>query len=129
MKLTKLQIIEETVEFYSQDVSRRSKGEYGCMYNGENNTHCAFARCMINPSQALEGKTASYCLSGNSYNNIGIMNQVGVTDHLLKEEYQGHEMLFWNKIQSLHDDDDNWNPNGLTDSGIENVKILKEKYK
>ena len=46
-QLTYLDVIEETIEYYSKDVNRRSQEPDGirCLYNSPDGRQCAFARC------------------------------------------------------------------------------------
>lgn len=119
---TKIEIINETVEFYST-VSNRSVNENkSCLYFGTNGKKCAFSRCLkpeITSKDISEGVEIEKCIvDGHKY------------DDYLKEEYKGHTIHFWNDIQALHDDGNNWNEDsGLSKLGIITVKILREVHK
>ena len=122
MSKSKIEIINETVEFYGADLGRRSVTSDGrsCMYNSPNGNHCAFARCVSNPSVLMgyEGKS----IFGLSENNVELF---------LKDEYKGHNIGFWFDIQGLHDYNPNWNlieGKGLSDEGEQKFKKLIEKY-
>lgn len=45
-----------------------------------------------------------------------------------KEEYQGHDKLFWDDLQKLHDREFYWDENGLTALGSIYYKELMKKY-
>lgn len=122
---TKLDIINETVEYYST-VSNRSVVLNGntevieCCYLSENNKKCAVGRCANDTGIAVlhqnEGKTV---------NSI-----TDTLDSLLKEEYRGHDIYFWKDLQRLHDANYHWdNEGGLSFQGVQQVKTLKQKYK
>ena len=115
-ELTKLQIIDETVEFYKNNP--RSLSGTLCVYNGPNDTKCAFSRCceILIPS-SFEGKSAAFALRERG-------------DYILKPEYRGHGLMFWNDLQSLHDLPRNWELTGnkLTIEGEKAVQRLKELY-
>lgn len=120
---TALQILEETVQYYSEDTNRRSinKGSTMCMYKGENGNVCAYARCwkegVYKEEYELRGVKTLSRLEGSQ------------PDDLVKEEYQGHPVEFWYRIQNLHDSEYNWNTEegeGLTPMGISEVECIKE---
>lgn len=115
---TKIEIIKETVEYYSADVSRRSISYSGkCMYNGPEGKQCAFARCAEAIDEEYEEWNANEVLE-----NKGI--------ETLKPEYRHIiDVYFWNELQYLHDNCSNWDENGLTEDGKVFVKGLIHKYK
>ena len=114
---TKLEIINETVAYYSEDVSRRSLDVNHCLYLNDKGNTCAFSRCCIDPSSLSphEGEPAHQVLSAIGYD-------------CLKPAYRIEDPAFWTQIQCLHDYHENCSENGLTESGKEFVKNLIEKY-
>ncbi len=113
-QLTKLEILNETVDFYSADPKRRSYSEVdGCTYNGRNGTHCAVGRCLL-PEYHEQGAT----LKGNTGTvaNLEEANEKEF-DTMLQEQYRGHEMGFWKRLQILHDEPSNWNKSGISFDG------------
>lgn len=120
-RLTKVEIINETVHYYSEDVNRRGRNNIGdCVYLSSDGSMCAVGRCLENPDEFLN---ASY----------GIDDLVNTTkeesiDELLKEEYKGHSELFWINLQELHDNNYFWNSDGLSKNGEDRVLQLLEKY-
>ena len=124
--LTKIEIIKETVEFYSEDINRRSASDSnGCRYNGDNGTHCAFGRCML-PKYQEQGEK----LLSNDWKIETMLenNKIIFHDDVLQEKYRGHEISFWNKIQTFHDTDRFWGVNRLTSSGVLEFKKLNNLY-
>lgn len=124
MSKTKIQIIDETVEFYSV-LGRRSVNPEvppeatanRCLYNGPDGKHCAFARVVENPEVLEENANAGYLLKEKE-NRIKF-----------KDGYEGHDGKFWLDIQSLHDSDNNWGEGGgLTPKGKERVEAMKLRY-
>jgi len=118
-RLTAIEIINETVAFYSADTNRRSKSEIGrCLYAGLNGNKCAYSRCwkegVYDP--IFEGKGV-------------IHTEMPSPDELVDEKYKGHSVDFWSDLQYLHDFNDNWNVNSLSEEGKLSVKRLLEKYK
>lgn len=127
MKTTK-EIVEETVNYYAADISRRSKvtdtssEDFGfCRYLGPEGRRCAFSRCCKEDEETL-GKLESK--EGRSAAKI--LSKFG--EGVLKEEYQGHSDYFWNSLQSLHDGDIYWDFGGLTGWGEKKVREILEEY-
>ncbi len=123
--LTKIEIIEETVEFYSKDPEgRRSLDEFrDCKYNGPKGTHCAVGRCMLSKYKRLGSK-----FKHNS-EDVYVLLDADNIDHFLSPKYRGHGITFWQDLQELHDKDSFWDKRGLSAYGKTLVKELKEKYK
>lgn len=113
---TKLEIINETVEYYSEDVSRRATNDKGRCEYYINGKMCAFGRCMINPQFKYVSDDPT----------LGIKNVD--QDPLLKKEYRGHENEFWVDLQNLHDNQYHWDKGGLTEFGQKYVEKLKKKW-
>jgi hypothetical protein len=114
-KLTQHDIIDETVEFYSNNPRSIHPLTKKCLYNGYNGEKCAFSRCCTNDSKFIEAS-----------------NALGQNDAVLLPKY-AHFLLnenigFWSSIQSLHDNDTYWEENQLTDKGKNYVKDLKQQY-
>ena len=122
--LSKLEILLETVDFYSSDTSRRGITSTGCMYNGENGTHCAFGRCML-PKYQKQGEKLKY----NEASVIQFLSKTNKKiDDVLQEKYQGHELHFWNSIQIFHDSKENWDKSGVTFEGELAINRIIETY-
>ncbi len=105
-----IMLLEETVKFYSEDTTRRSMDSTGdCKYFGPDGKKCAVGR-WIDP---------------NKYNSDfeGHTIKSSVMDALV-EEKRGYSFLFWNRLQILHDAEENWDENGLTEVGKENLKKI-----
>lgn len=124
IRLSKLEILLETVDFYSKDTSRRSYSHGTCAYNGKNGTHCAFGRCLLPKYQEQGDNLAN--------NTTGILEFVRGTkkkvDEVLQEKYRGHDSFFWRNIQRLHDETENWDASGITFEGEIAVNRIIESY-
>ena len=113
-QLTKLQIIDETVEYYSTHPrSLRDDESSNCMYNGDNNTKCAFSRCCTDDSIFDEGSSAC----AQKYAVL-----------LPQYAYIPYDDVFWIEIQYIHDTNSFWKDGNFTDLGEEYVDNLKTKY-
>lgn len=125
-RLTKEEIINETVDFYSADISRRSINvgtNIGCAYNHESGNHCAFGRYM-KPKYQEQGPK----LAGNT-STVGTLldaQKVKKVDSLLQPQYHGHDITFWRKLQRLHDTSYYWQEGGLTEIGKDYLIEIKE---
>lgn len=124
-KLTKIQIIEETVKFYSNNKRAITSNER-CAYLTESGLRCAHSRC-------IKKKVLTKLVKEKNNNSASsIINDYSDSCHLKK--YQGHNENFWDDIQTLHDTNMYWktlndDKNELTIHGVKFVESLKEKYK
>lgn len=113
----RLEFLEDTVKYYSEDVSRRALTKEGsCKYKTEDGKKCAIGRFIIE----------------NKYNpNMDINSNMSAIT--LISEYEGClpiEIIklggtFLCSIQTLHDNKDFWDGVGLTPKGIEYISIIK----
>jgi hypothetical protein len=128
-RLTKEEIINDTLAFYSADITRRSVNvgtSIGCAYNHDSGNHCAFGRYMKPKFQEqgpkLEGNTSTVA-------TLLAEQKLKKVDSLLLSQYHGHDIIFWCKLQYLHDRSHYWKEGGLTQEGEDYLKEIKEKYK
>lgn len=118
--MTKVEIIQDTVDYYSADVvGRRSLAGQNCRYKGPNGKECAFQRCVIDDLSPSEGS------------GCGMFDLKAIQ---FKPEYAGHDegrtdQSFWTSIQHLHDSNIYWSSEGLSANGMKFVHDLKERYK
>ncbi len=126
-RLTKLEIIEETVKYYSEDTSRRSKKDGRCVYLSPEGNNCAFGRCCTEEGLAF--------MAGKEGVAVGIFDRANSNypgreiDSVLKEKYHGNSSDFWLSLQRFHDEDTWWGSNSLTETGLQRLNQLKEMYK
>ena len=120
--MTKTEIIEETAAFYNSD--NRStwtdeEGDTSCKYLGPDGKRCAFSRCCKDSEEAMEilGK----------YEGLAA-DEIGDREAILKDEYSGHNSFFWVDLQEFHDNEANWDVNGLTANGLINKNALLEQW-
>lgn len=130
MNKTKIQIIEETVEYYGADpVARRATYHGTCFYYKEGDTRlCAFSRCMIDPKRGKDFKGTCLGLVDH-LGEICISRDNVIPRGILKPEYDGHSFKFWEDLQYFHDSDASWSITGLSHIGESYCTSLKEKYK
>jgi len=119
-RLTKHQIIDETVDFYTNNPRAIIANGYGCTYVTEIGLLCAHSRCLIE-----EYRTQALGYASDVIDSFG--------DSVHQDPYRGHDAEFWLHIQGLHDNPDNWEKtdtgNTITDTGKAFVNNLKNKWK
>ena len=116
-QLSKLEIIEKTVAYYSEDTSRRAINEMDqCEYLMPDGRMCGVGRCLQNPG----------ALAGNDLYDAAISGVFELAEFM--PQYGGHNVTFWSDIQDMHDCIDNWDDNGITREGILYKKELIEKW-
>jgi len=124
--MNKIEIINETVKFYSNDpyYLRSVDEDNNCAYNNTDNRHCAVGRCLMYKYRSRGKK-----LKGN-YEDLTTLSNVHKIsfDKMLSPKYRGHDICFWIDLQELHDIDSYWNSNGLSIVGEEFVQRLKLIY-
>lgn len=127
-KLTKLEIIAETYEAYKDPKNRGFNGQ-SCQYITHNNKNCAVGRCMTDEyikylqRECKEENTISQLIN-NSFDTNMIIND----PKMLKEQYLGHELSFWTKLQKWHDSDVNFTVDKISTRGEQRIKNLIEEY-
>jgi len=123
--MTYLDVLEETINFYSLDpLNRRSVDtNYGICYYSYEGKNCAFGR-YINDVDNFIKKHPNY----NSETPWSIISTFGI--EVMKEEVRHlTDEIFWEKIQKLHDSEWYWNETGLTQRGIKYTNEIKEHIK
>lgn len=113
--MTKLEILEETLEYYSKN-NRGLSEDMNCVYINSEGDMCAVGRCLKNPIRMIEGS-----IQINFSENEEL-------DKYLKDIYKGHDLNFWQKLQNFHDNSNFWDGHELTARGLENFNKLKVKY-
>ena len=114
-----IEIIHETIKYYTNDPRRRGlDGRGGCLYNTEDNRHCAVGRCFNK-----KYKDKGWHLFGNEggLDTLIDENKLSNLDDMLMPRYRGQSFSFWDKLQKFHDADKNWDENGLTEDGLDSV--------
>ena len=123
---TKREIIDETIAYYSEDVSRRAVKGHRCVYMNFDSPHkqmCAVGRCI---DYTHEKATMAYKSLDTA---SGLIREF--SDNIFLPEYRGHDRQFWKDLQSFHDNKKNWNNKanvGLSDHGEHELKRLCKKW-
>ena len=116
---TKLEIINETVEYYK--THNRGLRDFGnanaaCVYLTPEGDKCAVGRCLKSPQEFWVGDVYEIFSDSDTINEY------------LLPEYTGHHIAFWKDLQSFHDNNNYWNGGNLTASGVGQLQKLKESY-
>lgn len=132
--MTKEEILDETIAFYSEDPKRRAMIPVGrCAYNTEDGRHCAVGRCLkpslLEQGTKLDGNHDSVYRFVQKQNSIPIGETVIGIDNILDDKYKGHTLTFWSELQHIHDNNRHWSDSGLTEIGLERVNNFKEKIR
>ena len=126
-KLTPIEIIDDTIAYYSEDINRRALNNNGilsCGYylkEGKKVKKCAVGRCLKRGvAKKLEEDTKDI---DSIIQNIIDDEVITWTD--FKKKYQYPNIEFWSQLQELHDDCENWNKKGLSSLGKRRVIVMK----
>lgn len=113
----RLEFLNDTVNYYSEDVTRRAVDCYEiCVYFDETTKNkCAIGRFI--DENILKSK-------------IQLFGSVARNEifELLPKNIQELEKRFLMEMQFLHDNSDNWNENGLSEQGKHQVEVIKKVH-
>lgn len=126
IKERQLEILEDTVKYYSEDVSRRCVDDGECRYSPESlniqdiSEGCAVGRLLPRDlCNKLDDLDPS--LSAGSFFNTEKYPNLGIPQDILD---LGKRFLV--DLQSLHDTDSNWDINGLSERGNRFVNSIQQ---
>ena len=111
------ELFDNTILFFNKN-NRGLQESMGCSYSGANDTACAIGREI----------TRELALELDNYDGVTAIREPNIFNKLpvrLKRMGQG----FLTIIQELHDQERNWNDDGLTLVGREHARLIAEKYK
>lgn len=111
MGLTKEMFLEDTIEFFDSNNRGVAENENDCVYHNEDTgNRCAIGRYMTD-LQAYKAE-----------NMLGLATIMEAK--LMDERLIPFGRSFLASVQSLHDDNDLWDENGLNESGKAEVKEI-----
>ena len=126
-KEEQLRLLEETVNFYSDDTKRLAmfgNGGSDCLYRTDDGRKCAVGRCMN--EIAFDGGINLDSL-GSVYSVARELDESDDNlDILLKDKYKGYSIKLWARLQSLHDRSSHWDDKGITKVGEVVVDEIKD---
>lgn len=121
---TKLEIVEETAAAYSNPSNRALREEtvdapvYA--YKTEDGRMCAVGRCMLEPEKFI-GSVMNFHLKEGKWS-------INFDDSFLKEEYRGHNLVFWRDLQAFHDAPEYFDSDKISPQGESYLNKLREFY-
>ena len=120
--MTRLEFLEDTIKYYSEDTSRRCLDGGFCLYSpinacNNNSEGCAIGRHLTPKLQLLLDKTENNSSVGN-----------GKVFKKLPKWMRELGQDFLSDMQELHDEEYNWDEGGLTELGKERVQEIKSEY-
>jgi len=118
--ITPLELIEETVAYYSEDTSRRGVNAGGdCEYKTGRGQMCAVGRCLMKKTDV-----------GPFNVSLGVVDLFsdygGAT--LFQVKYRKIEPNLWVDLQLFHDRPLNWDEQGLTKRGEGVLADIKRNH-
>jgi hypothetical protein len=133
MQKTILEIIDETILYYSTDTHRRAydPDKHNCMYRTADDRRCAVGRCL---EEKELGRFTDYVgdVFDLMYEFFRDEKEYRSPETLVQEpfkpEYRGYPLGFWSQLQNLHDGDKYWTTEGLSEEGQKRVELIKRRY-
>ena len=121
-EVSKADILQETLEFYSQDPTRRAAKDKDCHYLMDDGTgrRCAVGRCLSGSAKTDDDISKYYA----GCKGLAAKYGGGSIDNLLAPQYRGFSIDFWVNLQDLHDIQENWTDTGLSERGLSAVKRI-----
>lgn len=111
-----IMLLRETVNTYTS--SNRATIGGSCCYLTDDGKMCAVGRCLN--EKGLAAFSAYEAVHGG-FGVCSIPSSISLSDSL-QDEYKNISIVVWDRIQSLHDDDDRWCDEGISDEGREYIK-------
>jgi hypothetical protein len=123
MALSKIEILTEVGISYTLDTRSTATGYFDqkrnlfirqgdCVYHTTDGRHCGIGRFMM-PRYRILDETALFSYAPE---DLG--------DGVLVEEVRGHCKEFWRDVMMLHDTEENWGEQGLTETGKDHLNAL-----
>jgi hypothetical protein len=112
-------LVKETIYYYNY--GNRSVDGTHCKYQSNAGNMCAVGRCLT--EEALK--------DFHNYEMVGIFSITSLPefitekytnfDSMFQERYHGIHKYVWSFMQGLHDEDCNWDENGLSSNGAQEI--------
>jgi hypothetical protein len=108
-------LLKELTSHYN--TRNRSVQGNSCWYKNDLGNMCAVGRCLT--EQALNDfhNLEATCIFGITNLPLTITEKYSSFDSMFQENYQGIHVQVWSFLQSLHDEDENWDDDGLSYDG------------
>lgn len=116
-------LLNSTLTFYGKDVTRRAVERSTCSYFTDDGRKCAVGRCLLYPERFKDFQGSISGLVKSQIRPFLDPFQVRL-DRLMKPNYKGFDIHFWDLLQQLHDTNNYWQSNGLSEEGGEFVREI-----
>ncbi len=119
---SKAEIISLAATYYSNNPQRRGvKADgngVGCVYQNEAGNRCAVGLFVTNIELIDEIDMT---------NAVELWNHTQIDD-VVYPAYEGHSTGFWQELQNFHDSASNFDDNGLSEKGKQDLETLYNKW-
>lgn len=126
LKAARLAFLEDTIAYYSADVSRRAASVYeGCCYRTSDGRKCAIGRHIPDDKyvEDIENKAANYT------DVLALLPLEVAALSTSSYTFNRTHYDFLHDVQRLHDHGEYWNITGLSEYGVSQVNVIKQRYK
>lgn len=112
---TIISLIKETIAHYNE--GNRASNQISCNYKTEAGNMCAVGRCLT--EDALTEFHFEEVMNTFGIENmpLALTEKYPCFDSMFQEKYQGVHIKVWGVMQGLHDYDEHWDAEGLTELG------------
>lgn len=116
----RLEFLEDTVRYYSEDVLRRAVSKTGkCQYKTEDGRKCAIGRHIIKDKD---------CEAFDMSKDNTVQEIIRKNPDCLPEHVKELGVVFLINIQKLHDSRLYWNDNGISQEGKQEIEVIKREH-
>lgn len=116
---TMLETLRETSEAYTSETRAiASVGSVNCQYLTDDGRMCAIGRCMLHPEDFTDTESIR-----DIYERAD-----DDADEIMKPEYRGYPLEFWDELQDLHDTSANWDHWGLSPAGRKQARDIAAEF-
>ena len=98
--MTHVELLKETIEYYENNPRGLDEETGRCSYRTKDGSMCAVGRCIADFDLLYE--------VANDFDAIQSLNAFVDLDKVLKPEYHNIHLDFWKILQTLHDNEKNW---------------------
>lgn len=121
------EIVIETLKFYNASNRGYNKDGDHCTYHDEaTGNKCAVGRCIDDSKiESVSNCEKEYIKNTGGSPNVENLDRLfkGI-DNLLKPEYHGHHIGFWESLQYIHDCTHFWDEDGFV-ADEDNIRYIK----
>jgi hypothetical protein len=109
-------LVKETIAHYNE--GNRASNGFNCNYKTETGNMCAVSRCLTEDAlkdfHAVEVRQGAFGIENMP---LALTEKYPCFDSIFQQKYQGVHVKVWRVMQGLHDYDEHWDGEGLTEDG------------